>query len=90
MEYLGCTMMYAHVKSVPDATLEETDDRKALFDALGIETETSDLLASTLQLHFRGGSLCVAETARQMPDLAGPLRPHNKVLHPGGIPFAGD
>ena len=56
---------------VPDLPPSLVDERKALWDVLNVGPEVAELLAETLQLMALDGRICVAESARHLPDLVG-------------------
>ena len=63
----------SRLKFVPSASADECDVRRCVWDALSVDMDTADLLAHTLQLVFKDGCLCVAETCSDMPDFIGTL-----------------
>ena len=58
-----------HLRFDPPCSQQRCDERKALWDALDVDLETSDLLAHTLQLFYRDGCLHVSAECQFMPGL---------------------
>ena len=45
------------------------DNRRTFLDALGVESETAQMLTETLELRFVDGRLCVSKQCETLPDL---------------------